>query len=593
MNNFFPFVLKSNVRVMLFLVLVILSAYSFMLRSPFKDLDDKFSIINNVEIRELSNIPRFFTSTYFKLEQDYYRPMVYVTYALEYRAFGLDYFFYNLDNVLIHVINAFLVFLICGFLFNDRMRSFWVSLLFGIHPIHWEAVGNVSGRSILLCTFFVLLAFYFLLRYVRDERPGDLLFLSVSYGLALLCKESGGMFIAVAAVYWVTVGKKSPLSLVRLWPLALVAAGYLFVHHLMRISLPFPWPSWGLMLLGVTTFLRGVFTYIRLILFPVNLYFDRARLIYESFQAPGVWLTLGVYLGLLVLFIKNIRRIPKLAVFCGVWFWLELFPVSQVLTSIGAYPLAISLAEHFMYLASVPVFILLVMVSEEILRKGFISAGAAKLAAGGVVLFFYLTLVQQNIYAGNELLVLQNSLKNDPRNARVEYASGSVYVRLGKFDLAVEHFGNAVKLYESNATYHVALGKALVDNGELLQAVRVYEATPPLKRTDKILEGNKKAAYTELVRQYEEKLVVSPKDPELLFALGVFNGRLGKTAEAYDAFSSAWGVDRTRFDALFNMGVMADLLGDKGKADEAFTTLISLAAPDNVFRQRVERRFKK
>ncbi len=593
MTNFFSSILKSNIIVLLLLGVLALSAYSFMLHSPFKNLDDEFSIIRNVEIRDLANIPRFFTSTYFKVEKDYYRPMVYVSYTLEYRVFGLNYFFYNLDNVFIHILNAFFVFLVCGLLFHDRMRGFWVSVLFAVHPIHWEAVGNVSGRAILLCALFVLTAFYFLLRYIRDGRLRDIVLMSGCYALALLCKESAGMFIVVAALYWLLVAKKSAGSLVRLWPLALVVAGYLFIHHLMRLTVPFPWPSLSLMALGVTTFLNGVFTYIRLIFFPVNLYFDRARVVYESFRDPRVWITLGVYLSLLVLFVRYVCRMPKLVLFCIVWFWAELFPISQVVTSIGAYPSAISLAEHFMYLASIPVFILLVLAADTAVRKEVLSVKAVKIAAGGFIVFLYLMLVQQNIYAGNELLVLQNSLKNDPRNSRIEYALASVYVKTGRIDLAIDHFRKAVQLHDCNPNYRIALGKALADNGEYLKAVRVYEAMPAREDINPVLEGNKKAAYTALVKQYTEKLHVAPRDPELLFALGVFYGRLGRNAEAYDAFASVWSVDRTRFDALFNMGVIADLLGETAKSKDAFAALLRVAAPDNTFRKQVEARSKK
>ncbi|MEI6437255.1 MAG: tetratricopeptide repeat protein [Candidatus Omnitrophota bacterium] len=570
MNNFCSTILKSNLKVFLLLALLVLSAYSPMLHSPFKNIDDEFSIVRNTEIRDLANIPKFFQSTYFKMEKDYYRPLVPVTYALEYRFFKLDWFFYNLDNVLIHLGSAFLVFLICGFLFDHRARAFAVSGLFAIHPIHWEAVGNVSGRAILLCAFFVLAAFYFFLRYCRDARLRDVLLSALCYALALSAKESAGMFIAVAASYWLIVARKGWRSLLQLWPFALVAGGYVVHHRLMHITPPYPWPNASMMALGVITFLRGVGTYLRLMVMPVHLYFDRARPIYGSFTDPWLWVTLGIYLGLILALLRNLLRMPALALFCIIWFWLELFPISQVVTSIGAYPMAISLAEHFMYLACIPALILIVAGAAWLVRREAISGAAMKVAGGGFAIFLYLMLVQQNIYAGNESLVLMNSLKNDPRNARVEYALAKIYVKTGRFDQALDHFKKAVALNDGNLFYQVAYGKALADNGEYLKAVRVYEKVPPFVSTDQMLKENKAAAYTALAKQYEEKLRAAPKDADLLFALGVFYGRLERNREAYDSFAAAWAVDSTRLDALFNMGVMADLLGDKEKAEAAF-----------------------
>ena len=70
-------ILKTDVRVCLCIGLFVVSAYSFMLGSSFKTLDDDFSVVKNTEIRDLKNIPSFFRSTYFKSEKDYYRPLVY------------------------------------------------------------------------------------------------------------------------------------------------------------------------------------------------------------------------------------------------------------------------------------------------------------------------------------------------------------------------------------------------------------------------------------------------------------------------------------------------------------------------------------
>ncbi|MBF0595170.1 MAG: tetratricopeptide repeat protein, partial [Candidatus Omnitrophica bacterium] len=555
MTNLFSFILKSNTRVFCVIGLLVVLAYSFMLHSPFKNLDDEFSVVTNAEIRDLANIPHFFTSTYFKVEKDYYRPMVYVTYALEYHFFRLNYFFYNLDNVFIHLINAFLVFLVAGLLMNNRARAFAVGMIFAIHPIHWEAVGNVSGRAILLCALFVLSAFYFFLKYMRDERPVDLALTALCYALALLCKESAGVFVLAAGFYWLLFGKKSLPQVCRFWPLPAVAAGYMGLRHLMHITVPFPWPSWGMMALGVTTFLRGVLTYLRLIVLPLDLYFDRARPVFMTFKNPELLMTLAVYAVMLGVFFRYVRRLPLLAIFCVLWFWVELFPVSQIITSIGTYPGAIALGEHFMYLACIPVFILLVTGAIKLAERCDFSSRISALAAGGFMVFLYLTLIQQNIYAGNEFLVLKDSLKNDPKNCRVEYALAKVYVKAGDVDQALVHFQKAADLYPCNPNYQIALGKAWMDKGDYLKAVRVFEAMPSRKDINAIVDGNKKASYEHLAAEYEAKRRTSPRDPEVLFALGVFYGRLSRNAEAYESFAAVWSVDSTRFDALFNMGV--------------------------------------
>ena len=61
------------------------------------------------------------------------------------RLFGFNSFFYNLDNLILHILNALLVFLLVSRLTNNDTIGFWTGLLFVIHPVQWEAVCNVPG----------------------------------------------------------------------------------------------------------------------------------------------------------------------------------------------------------------------------------------------------------------------------------------------------------------------------------------------------------------------------------------------------------------------------------------------------------------
>jgi len=69
------------------------------------------------------------------------------------------------------------------------------------------------------------------------------------------------MFIAVATACWVMVGKKSPLSLVRFGLSLWSWQGYVFIHHLMHLTVPFPWPSWSLMVMALRLSCAGVYVF--------------------------------------------------------------------------------------------------------------------------------------------------------------------------------------------------------------------------------------------------------------------------------------------------------------------------------------------
>lgn len=596
MASFLQRLTRADAGAFLCIGLFVFAAYSFMLGSPFKTLDDDFSIVKNPEIRDLSSIPRFFTSTYFKAEKDYYRPMVYVTYALEHHFFGLNYFHYNLDNVLLHVLNAWLVFLLALALLGERRSAFLVAFLFAIHPVHWEAVGNVSGRAILLCAFFVLSGWVLFLKYVRERRPGLLAGAVVCYALGLLSKESAGVLILGAALYWFWVARNPWRTGWVFAPFLAVAAGYFAIRHAMGIVKMFVWSTPYDMFLGVLSFLNGVLIYMRLFFLPLDLRFDRAQWVYGSPTEPGLWLTVAAYAMLGYCLLRLRHRLAPLAVFCIAWFFIELFPVSQIVTSIGVYPGAISLAEHFLYVASVPFLIMIVQGAETLYRRAQEHRAASprtlQFVSAGAYLFFFLTLMGQNIYASNEYLMFRDSLKKDPLNSRLQYSLAMVYVKVGNFDKAVEHFRAAVNGFPCNRSYHIALGKALADRGDLLAAAREYEMIPPREDINPLLEGNKRALYRLLAVDYEKKVRAAPRDAELLFALGVFYAKIDDLEKAWWAFDRSWGLDSRRYDALYNLASTYEILGEPVKARRAYEKLIAILDPANTYREAAKERLQ-
>ena len=348
------------------------------------------------------------------------------------------------------------------------------------------------------------------------------------------------------------------------------------------------------MAMGVVSFLRGVLTYLLLFLFPTDLYFDRARRVFVSPHEFGFIATLAIYAGIGVLIWRKWRALTPLARFCLVWFWIELLPVSQIVTSIGVYPGAISVAEHFVYMACIPAFILLALGLEQgiawLKARRLVSTLILALAGVGMTVFLLVMLLGRATCASSEFAMLHESLAHDPHNSRLQYSLGRLFADTGYKDLAVEAFRRSVKLHNCNPNYHMALGVALADRGDNLEAVRIWEAMPARDDISKAILDRKKSAYAALVKEYEAKHAAAPNDPQVLFALGVFQAKLGDQDKALASFEAAWAADSTRFDALFNVAVTAEGLGNWPKARTAYTELAARAAVDNAFhRMAVER----
>lgn len=183
---------SSRIFPLLGILTLVCVAYGNAIANGFAQ-DDPFLIEKNTGIRSLSNIPGFFATDLFDGEYPaarYYRPLVPVTFALEYALVGLTPYLYHLTNVLLHALVVVLVYLLSRRLFEAQTIAIVAAALFAVHPVHTEAVTAISGRGDLLGAVFVLLAAIVYADYpARISLRGSLAILAC-IALALLSKES-------------------------------------------------------------------------------------------------------------------------------------------------------------------------------------------------------------------------------------------------------------------------------------------------------------------------------------------------------------------------------------------------------------------
>ena len=172
--------------------------------------DDTAGIVRNDSLRAWHYLPSYFTShvwsfLYPHLLSNYYRPFFLLWLRLNDALFGLHPWGWHLTSVLAHLGVTYLVYRLGLKLFRDAWVAAFAGLIFGLHPVHIEAVAYVSAVPEVLSTLFALAA---LLAWLRAREAGsNRIWLAAALALfaaALLSKESGIMlpvFIAVHA--WV------------------------------------------------------------------------------------------------------------------------------------------------------------------------------------------------------------------------------------------------------------------------------------------------------------------------------------------------------------------------------------------------------
>lgn len=143
-----------------YILLVLISVCVFLnsLHSGFV-YDDIGVIEDNYFIRSLHNIPKIFSRDYFHLSNELsYRPVVTLSYFLDYAVWGINPFGYHLTNVILHAINSVLLYSLLLWLIRMRSVALFSSVLFSIHPCVTEAVNAISYREDIFVVLFSLLS---------------------------------------------------------------------------------------------------------------------------------------------------------------------------------------------------------------------------------------------------------------------------------------------------------------------------------------------------------------------------------------------------------------------------------------------------
>ncbi|MBI5154634.1 glycosyltransferase family 39 protein, partial [Candidatus Poribacteria bacterium] len=173
------------------LVALVLLAFGSSLFNTFV-IDDEYILLNNYAIRRLGNLPLVFTGEYFTaFAEQSYRPVCTLSYILDYQLFTLRPLGYHLHNVLLHTLNAVLVFAIARGMLGNLTGSFLTAGLFAVHTISGEAVNGIGFREDLQVVLLMLAACWACLRWCDHPRPVWIAVVWLASFLCVITKENG------------------------------------------------------------------------------------------------------------------------------------------------------------------------------------------------------------------------------------------------------------------------------------------------------------------------------------------------------------------------------------------------------------------
>jgi hypothetical protein len=185
--RFFESRQKQRLILCLLLGVATIVLYSPVMHAPFLNYDDAVHVADNPQVRAglTWNTVAWSFRTFTAAD---WHPITWLSHALDCQLFGLSPEGPHTVNVLLHVVNTLLLFLILESATRLAWRSFMVAALFALHPINVESVAWISERKDVLSMFFFLIALATYGWYARRPGVGRYLAVTVAYALGLMTK---------------------------------------------------------------------------------------------------------------------------------------------------------------------------------------------------------------------------------------------------------------------------------------------------------------------------------------------------------------------------------------------------------------------
>jgi hypothetical protein len=413
---------RSRWTVPLILGLVVLVTFADGLDGGFV-LDNLSIIVNDTRIQRCTfeNLYLIFSRNYWwpTFESDLYRPLTTLSYLVNYSLLGsgrqpLE---YHAVNVVLHWLNAWLVYLLAARRLTHRAVALVLALIFAVHPLTIEAVTNIIGRADLFTALFMLAALELHARLRAGSTRSPVLArfgLGLCAVLAVLSKESGVVLIALLLLDDMTqpareaAGGTAPVggavAAIRDWFRRLPWTNYacvlpsIAVLAFARYELLKNSPVTHQLAIDNPMALTGFWTHEMTAIKVLGLYFkltfwpDALSCDYSFNQIPVFgwtasgpdlegWLALALMLALTAGALLTWRRRPAIFFFLGFAF-ITLLPVSNLVITIGTI-----MGERFMYLPLVGLLGALAVTLEWVASRPSFAAAAEsprnrRLAAG-------------------------------------------------------------------------------------------------------------------------------------------------------------------------------------------------------------------
>ncbi|MEK9628145.1 MAG: tetratricopeptide repeat protein [Nitrospinota bacterium] len=611
------------------LLVLILVTYANTLNSP----------LNFDDHAVLQQINRSGEGSYEGFSPIQYRHLFFLSFSINQNQSGLDPFAYHLVNITFHFLTSLTLFFLLFITLDNGTPwkgkdAFGIAgltaIIFAINPLNTETVTYLSGRASGMSGFFYLLSILVFAVGSLKKFSGKALFfyflVLAAFCTALLCKETSITLPAIIILYdlcfmnndrWAPL--KNRLAFLYL-PIAFsLIALFFYQPPLQQLIL-----KWAAKLdFSYALSQAQIISYaFKLCFFPINLIFDYDFT--ENWFINGLfqWLPVLIWLSLVVIIIKNFKKLPAVVPFSLLWFILTISITNSFL------PRADLLSERNLYLPGIGPTLL---VSSAFYSIFVIGKPSTQIKQGFVLLILLLTLqgsliIKRNSTYLSNISLWEDTLKKSPSDLKVLhnlshfyleskehdkalitlvklsrsnasdfYKSfahsnlGSIHAQNKNFRLAEKEFNKAIELNSTVPLGYLNLGTYYASRGWFQKAKTTLEKAydrytefrwgyaMPVSLNFSLAKVNYELKhFSEAEKFLNQFLAANPGSANGLLLLGKIFQQMGKYQSAIEAFKNIKGTPEIEAKASNNLGILYLSMGQPEPAFSEFERSLKL-----------------
>jgi tetratricopeptide (TPR) repeat protein len=547
----------------LFLIILILCltfiAFFPSLKNGFiSTWDDGAYVINNQSVQNLtqSSLKEIFTTTV----ASSYVPLPILTFAVEYKIFGLNPFIFHLSNLILHLLCTLLVFQILRMLKLKPVYAAIGAMIFGVHPMHVESVAWIAERKDLLCCLFCLVSIIFYFNYLNSQKKKLVYFLL-------------SLFLFIFALF-------SKITAVTL-PLSLLLIDY-YLERPFKIKVlieKIPFFIFSL-IFGIAEIIlfqkQGALKATEIVSIPDQVFMGFYSLsayiikfiapfqlseIYPWLSAPGRSLPFLYYISPLFIFFLGFliywaTRKNRAILFGSLFFLVNIILMfqAQILTQGIGF-----LADRFSYVPYLGICFLAGWSSEQLIRnKKEIKILVLGVLFVIILIFTTMTFNRTKIWE-NDFKLWNDVIEKYPDNVFKSYANrGIAYTSLEQWDNAINDFTRVIEMNPKYGWGYIDRGVAYQHTGQWDKSIDDFSKAIEINAEDFDAYAGRALSYGVLgqfdkaIVDFSKTIQINPKYSKGYSNRGLTYANLGFLDKAIADYSKAIEFDPGYKDAWSN-----------------------------------------